>query len=84
MEKKVKDRQNKAIMAHLAVWGSITSLDAIRMYDITRLSARIWDIRHIYGWNIKTTNATVETKWGKTTVAHYELVDEIELAEVTA
>ena len=81
MEKKVKDRQNKAIMCHLSVWGSITSLDAIRMYDITRLSARIWDIRHIYGWNIKTTNAQVETKWGKTNVARYELLD---TAEVTA
>ena len=87
MEKKTKDRQNRAIMLHLSVWGSITSLDAIRMYDITRLSARIWDIRHIYGWNIKTTAAQVETKWGKTTVARYELVGEANLmdyAEVTA
>ena len=75
MEPKVKDRQNKAIMVHLTVWGSITSMDAIKLYDITRLSARIWDLRHIYGLKIKTTNAQVETKWGKTTVARYELME---------
>ena len=84
MEKKVKARQNRAIGAHLSVWGSITSIDAFRMYEITRLSARIWDLRHIYGWKIKSTNAQVETKWGLTTVTRYELVEAKDLAEVTA
>ena len=76
MDTKTKDRQNTAIRLHLQVWGSITSWDAFKMYDITRLSARIWDLRHKYGLNITTDRTQVETKWGTTSVARYTLQEE--------
>lgn len=37
--------QNKRILAHLMTKGSITPMEAISEYGITRLSARIWDLR---------------------------------------
>lgn len=76
MDKKTRDRQNKAIKIHLTVFGTINSWEAIHQYDITRLSARIWDLRHLYGLNIVTRKTKVDTKWGKTTVAEYVLETE--------
>ena len=73
MNQTTKDRQNKAIQIHLTVFGHINSWEAIRLYDITRLSARIWDLRNQYGMKIETKPTVVETKWGKTTVADYVL-----------
>ena len=73
MNQKTKDRQNKSIQIHLTVFGHINSWEAIKQYDITRLSARIWDLRHEYGMQIETKPTVVETKWGKTTVADYIL-----------
>ena len=75
MDKSTKDRQNRAIKIHLTVWGHINTWEAIRLYDITRLSARIWDLKHEYGLNIVTSTTQVETKWGKTTVADYQLLE---------
>lgn len=80
MKQTTKDRQNKAIQIHLTVFGHINSWEAIKQYDITRLSARIWDLKHEYGLKISTKPAVVQTKWGKTTVAEYVL----EPQEVTA
>lgn len=73
MKQTTKDRQNKVIQIHLTVFGHINSWEAIRLYDITRLSARIWDLRNQYGMKIETKPTVVETKWGKTTVADYVL-----------
>jgi hypothetical protein len=42
MEKKT---QNELILKHLKEYGGITSLEAIQEYGITRLSARIYDLR---------------------------------------
>lgn len=38
--------QNRKVLEHLQRFGSITSREAFIAYDITRLSARIWDLRH--------------------------------------
>lgn len=37
--------QNEKILRHLKQYGSITTMDAFMMYGITRLSARISDLR---------------------------------------
>jgi len=39
------ESQNNTIHAHLIKFGSITSIQAIRLYTITRLSARIMNLR---------------------------------------
>lgn len=40
-----KESQCKMIMAHLAKHKTITSIEAFEFYGITRLSARIYDLR---------------------------------------
>ena len=46
--------QNMAIRKDLLIGKVITQLDAIKDYHCTRLSARIWDLRHKYGLPIRT------------------------------
>jgi hypothetical protein len=41
-------------MKHLEDKGSITSMEAIKLYGATRLSAIIYNLRHVYGMNIET------------------------------
>lgn len=45
--------QNEQIFEHLKTYGKITALDAVYKYNIFRLSARIYDLRHKYGYEIK-------------------------------
>lgn len=37
--------QTQQIQTHLVKHGGITSLEAIQLYGITRLSARIWELK---------------------------------------
>ncbi|WP_034279152.1 helix-turn-helix domain-containing protein [Alkanindiges illinoisensis] len=37
--------QNMTVLKHIKEHGSITSMDAIKQYNITRLAARICDLR---------------------------------------
>lgn len=41
-----RESQNADVLRHLQEIGTITSWEAVRQYNITRLSARIWDLRH--------------------------------------
>ena len=43
------ERQRQTIYNHMMAGKTITSLQAIREYGITRLSARIMDIEKVYG-----------------------------------
>lgn len=52
MEKKL-DKGEKRILEYIRKHGSITSMDAFRDLSITRLSARIYDLR-AKGYDIKT------------------------------
>lgn len=45
--------QNELIIQHLKLYGSITSMDAFRSYQITRLSGRIHELRQ-QGYKITT------------------------------
>ena len=71
--------QTMKILEHLERHGSITSLEAIELYGITRLSARVWDLRHIYDEKIKGERIRVKTRFGnEVTVTRYELMKEAE------
>lgn len=66
--------QNQKILEHLQASGSITSLQSFDLYGITRLSARIFDLRSA-GHNIKSDNVKVQTRMGEAThVARYTLI----------
>lgn len=45
--------QNKAILQHLQKGHSITPLEALHLFGCFRLSARIHDLIHIFGHDIK-------------------------------
>lgn len=45
--------QNEMVLEHMRLYGGITSMDAFRSYQITRLSGRIHELR-ARGYNITT------------------------------
>ena len=47
-----KISQLKQVATYITAKGSITSIEAYDVYDITRLAAYIYVLRHKYGWKI--------------------------------
>lgn len=75
-KKELSERtQMTELLKHLESGKTITSKEAFDRFGITRLSARIYDLRHKEGLNIITRNKIVNTRYGrKTMVAEYVLV----------
>jgi len=69
--------QNEAVLEYMKDHGGITTWDAINVLHVTRLSARIADLRES-GYKISTRSVKVPaTFYGKqTTVTEYRLVNE--------
>lgn len=67
--------QKQKIYDHMKEHGKITSYEAFIKYHITRLSARIYDLRHD-GHSIKSTHVTKKNKDGS-----YVSYDEYSLEE---
>ena len=59
-----KSTQNKLLLKHLQQYGSITSMEAYELYGITRLSGRIYDLRHM-GYAIIGTTESAVNRYGK-------------------
>lgn len=64
------DIQTKTILQHLCKHKSITSIQAFELYGITRLSARIFDLRsagHKIGliWETSLNRFGIPTRYGK-------------------
>lgn len=58
--------QDELIKKHLKEHGSITSLEAFELYGCTRLSARIWNLRHKYiGLKIVGESTKAKNRYGK-------------------
>jgi len=69
-------KQEQRVLEYLKTHPGITSLDAFREFGITRLSARIWNLRR-EGHEIVTQRVTVRNRYGeKITTALYILVNE--------
>lgn len=65
--------QCKRILAHLREHGSITQMEATNEYGITRLGARVWDLKR-QGYNIEKTMESGQNRYGEsTTYARYTL-----------
>lgn len=55
----------QAILAHLQSGHSITSMQAIELYGVTRLSAIIFDLKKM-GYKIESVKRQTTTRFGKT------------------
>ena len=71
--------QTKLVLQHLNEHGSITSYEAFKLYGVTRLSAKIYELRHKNGYSISSSLETVNTRLGHhATIAVYKLEKERE------
>ena len=69
--------QNEAVLAWLQAGHGITSRQAIDQWGITRLAARIADLR-ADGHDLEATTVTVRNRYGKPVhVARYRLVEKV-------
>lgn len=67
-----KTTQKDRVLQYILDTGSITSLDAIREFGNTRLSASIWLLRHIDNIDIKSKFETSKNRYGeKVSFARY-------------
>lgn len=57
--------QAERIKTHLVQYGAITAHEANDLYGITRLSARVWELRRD-GMNIKSRDISVQNRYGDT------------------
>lgn len=67
-----KKTQKEQILEHIEKYGSITPLEAQKLYGCMRLGARIWDLRKD-GYEIVREIVEVETRNGKARVARYRM-----------
>lgn len=65
--------QNWLILRHMIENGRITSMEAFMDYHITRLSGRIYELRHNYGLDIATSMTSSKSKNGLAYYAVYTL-----------
>lgn len=71
-----KKTQAERVLEYIKKFGSITTLEAFRDLGVTRLSARIFELRN-KGLNIDSTNVTSKNRYGETcTYAKYYLKGE--------
>lgn len=59
-----KKNKTSEVLEHLRKYGSISSIEAIRLYGATRLSAIIYNLRHNYGLNIITQDIPFTDRYG--------------------
>lgn len=68
--------QNDMILDYMLKNGSITTWDATRL-GVTRLSARIWDLRHKRGYMIDSKQVKSKNRYGRpVTYGSYFIVNE--------
>ena len=70
----MSDTQNNKVLTHLQTVGPITQMQALRAYGISRLAARVRDLRDS-GYQINTQMVEVRNRVGDSTrVARYTLM----------
>ena len=71
-----KKTQAERVLEYIKRFGSITTLEAFRDLGVTRLSARIFELR-ARGFDIDSTNVTSKNRYGEScTYAKYYLKGE--------
>ena len=56
--------QNEKVLKYIDKFGSITTMEAFMALGVTRLSARIWDLRH-EGYNIVSVQKSGTNRFGE-------------------
>lgn len=70
------DRQCMKVLQYMKDYKTITTLDAYKDLGVSRLSARVWDLRNKYGYDIGVKPKKVLDRDGvRTTVNAYYLED---------
>ena len=64
--------QNEMLLHHMREHGSITTMEAFSLYGVTRISARVWEMRHA-GHNV---DKVMETNDNGKTYARYFLKED--------
>lgn len=59
--------QTKCVLEHLQKYGAITSMEAFDNYGITRLSAKVFDLKK-EGYSIETVRRKCKNRFGHTCV----------------
>ena len=65
IKKMIPKTQKEEVLLHLITYRTITSLEAIKMYNITRLADKIYQLRK-EGFNISSTLKKFTNKYGNT------------------
>lgn len=60
--------KTQAVLNHLEQYGSITSMDAFKLYGATRLSAIIYNLRHHYGLEIRNESIKIKDRYNSTCI----------------
>lgn len=60
-----KKTQTDRVIEYIEKFGSISTIDAFVDLGITRLSARIWEIRHDRGYEIKSEMCKGQNRFGE-------------------
>lgn len=69
-----KRTQADRVLDYIKKYGSITPLEAFRDLGVTRLSARIYELKHHRGLEFETKDATSKNRYGEIcTYAKYTL-----------
>lgn len=70
-DQKITETQTKAILKHFENGGSLTSLNARRLYGTVALNSRVSDLRNKQGIEVKDEWISVKTRYGWKRVKKY-------------
>lgn len=70
------DRQCKKVLNYMKTYKTITTLEAFKYCGVSRLSARIWDLRNKYGYDISTQPRKVRDQDGVMTTVNAYFLEE--------
>ena len=73
-KKKMEKSQNDEILKHLQTHRGITAAESFSIYGITRLSARIWDLRERGFHIVNCERESVDRRGKKVKFVEYRLV----------
>lgn len=70
------DRQCSKVLNYMKTYKTITTLEAFKYCGVSRLSARIWDLRNKYGYDIGTQPRKVRDQDGVMTTVNAYFLEE--------
>lgn len=73
----MKPTQAMRVLDYIREFGSISSLEAFKDLGVTRLSARIFELRHYEGYDIISESETMKNRFGdNVTYSRYKFAED--------